>query len=117
VVGVKGKESFLVNSMESNMPCSYSLRDDCYEDIMRSCPGILEVIRNLEGEGVVVDGRHHAVQPCMGGDLKLLNGSMGLCGCSLKYPYMYCKAKKQHVLRTKSTWGGFGGLRMRTIKK
>jgi hypothetical protein len=37
VVGVKGKEGFLVNSVENNLPCSFYLRDDCYEDIMRSC--------------------------------------------------------------------------------
>jgi hypothetical protein len=44
VVGVKGKEDFLVNSVENNLPSSLYLRDDCYEDVMRSCPGIPEVM-------------------------------------------------------------------------
>jgi hypothetical protein len=74
VVGVKCKAGFLANSVENSLPCSFYLRDYCYEDIMRSCPGSLEVIRSLEAEGILVDGRHHAVQSCMGGDLKLLSG-------------------------------------------
>jgi hypothetical protein len=61
VVGAKGKEGFLVNYVENNLPCSFYLRDYCYEDIMRSCPGIPEVIRNLEAEGIMVNGRHHTV--------------------------------------------------------
>jgi hypothetical protein len=112
VVDVKGKEGFLVNSVENNLPYSFYLRDDCYEYIMPSCPGIPEVIPNLEAEGIMVDGRHYAVQSCMGGDFKLLNGWMGLCECSSKYPCIYCKARKEHLLKTKSAWGGFGGLPM-----
>jgi hypothetical protein len=76
---VNGKDGFVVNSMENNLSCSWYLSDDCYEDVMRSCPGIPEVIWNLEDEGVMVDGRHHVVRSCTGGDLKLLNGWMGLC--------------------------------------
>jgi hypothetical protein len=114
LVGVKGKEGFLVKFVENKLPCSFYHRDDYYEDIMRNCPGIPEVIRNLEVEGIMVDGRHHAVQSCMGEDLKLLNGWMGLCRCSSKYPCIYYKAKKEHVLRTKSAWDSFGRLPMRT---
>jgi hypothetical protein len=62
VVGVKDKEGFLVNSVENNLPCFFYLRDDCYEDIMRNCPGIPEVILNLEVGGIMVHGRHHAVK-------------------------------------------------------
>jgi hypothetical protein len=31
----------------------------------------LEVMQNLVAEGLIVNGRHHIVQSCMGGDLKL----------------------------------------------
>jgi hypothetical protein len=117
VVGVKGKEGFFVNYVENNMPSSFYLRDGCYEDIMRRCPGILEVIWNLEVEGIMMDGKHHAVQSCMGRDLKLLNGWMGLCGCSSKYPCIYCKARKEHLLMTKSALGGFCGQPMRTVQE
>jgi hypothetical protein len=117
MVGVKGKEGFLTNSLENNMHCSFYIRDDCYEDIMRSCPGIPEVIRNLEAEGIMVNGRHHAVQSRTGGDLKLLNGWMGLCGCSSNYPCIYCKARKEHLFMTKSAWGSSGGLPMRTVQE
>jgi hypothetical protein len=86
VVGVKGKEGFLVNSVENNMPCSFYLRDDWYEDIMRRCLGILEAMQNLVPEGLLVNGGHHIVQSCMGGDLKLLNGWLGLGGYSSMYP-------------------------------
>jgi hypothetical protein len=51
---------------------------------MRSCTGIQEVIRNLEAKGTMVNGRHHAVPSCVGGELKLVNEYIGLCGCSLK---------------------------------
>jgi hypothetical protein len=101
MVGVKGKKGFLVNYVENNLPCSFYLSDYCHEDIMRGCPGIPEVIRNLEAKGIMVDGRHHAVQSCMGGDLNLLNGWMGLCGSSSKYLCIYCKARKEHLFRTK----------------
>jgi hypothetical protein len=57
-----GMEGLLDNSVENNMPCPFYLRDDCYKDIIRSCPGIPKVIRHLEYEGIVVDGRHHVVQ-------------------------------------------------------
>jgi hypothetical protein len=53
VVGVKGNEVF-----SNNLPCSFYLRDDCYEDIMRSCPGIPEVMQNLVTEVLTVNGRH-----------------------------------------------------------
>jgi hypothetical protein len=118
VVGVKEKEGFPVISVEnSNLPCYVYLRDDCYEDAMRSRHGILEVKRDLEAEGIMVDGRHHFVQSCMGGDLKLLNGCMGLCGCSSKYTCMYCKAKKEHMFMTKSAWDGFGELPIQTVQE
>jgi hypothetical protein len=55
------------------------------------------------------------VQLCMDGDLKLPNGWMGLCGCVSKYTCIYCKARKKHLLRTNSAWGGFGELPMRTV--
>jgi hypothetical protein len=51
MVGVKGKEGFLANPVENvNMPCSFHLRDDCYEDIVRSCPGIPVVTQNMVDE-------------------------------------------------------------------
>ena len=101
MIGVKGKEDFLVNSVENNLPCSFYVLDDCYEDIMRSCPGIPEVMQNLVADGLNVNGRHHyIVHSCMGGDLKLLNGWLGLCGCSSKYPCIYCKAREEHIFRT-----------------
>jgi hypothetical protein len=103
--------------MQNTLPYSFYLCDDCYEDIMRSCPGILEAIRNLEAEGNIVDGRHHAVQSCMVGDLKLLNGWMGLCGCSSNYPCIYCKAKKGDLFRTKLALVSFGGLPMQTVQE
>jgi hypothetical protein len=117
VVGVKGKQGFLVNSVENNLPCSFYLRYGCYEDTMRSCPGVPEVIRNLEAEGIMVDGRDHAVQSCMGGYLQLLNGWIGLCGCSSKYPCIYSKARKERLFRTKSAWGGFGGVICERFRK
>jgi hypothetical protein len=49
---------------------------------MRSCRGIPKMMQTLVVEDLAVSGMHHVVQSCMGGDLKLLNGWVGLLGCS-----------------------------------
>eukprot|EP00873_Tetraselmis_striata_P043075 jgi/Tetstr1/463339/TSEL_008262.t1 len=51
VVGVKGKEGLLVNSVENNLPCAFFLRDDCYEDVMKSLPTLPQQIDTLLAEG------------------------------------------------------------------
>eukprot|EP00873_Tetraselmis_striata_P009492 jgi/Tetstr1/429756/TSEL_001932.t1 len=62
VVGVKGKEGLLVNSVENNLPCAFFLRDDCYEDVMKSLPTLPQQIDTLLAEGLMVDGKKHGVE-------------------------------------------------------
>eukprot|EP00873_Tetraselmis_striata_P035550 jgi/Tetstr1/455814/TSEL_042606.t1 len=62
VVGVKGKERLLVNSVENNLPCAFFLRDDCYEDVMKSLPTLPQHIDTLLAEGLMVDGKKHGVE-------------------------------------------------------
>jgi hypothetical protein len=47
----------------------------------------------------------------------MMIGWMELRGYSSKYPCIYCKARKEHMFRTKSTWVGFDGLTMRTVQE
>lgn len=117
VVGVKGKEGLLVNSVENNLPCAFFLRDDCYEDVMKSLPTLPQQIDTLLAEGLMVDGKKHGVEVCMGGDLKLLNGWLGLCGCSSLYPCIYCMAPKGTLHRSKAAWAAHGGLPQRFIER
>jgi hypothetical protein len=84
---------------------------------LRSFRPFAKEIQNLVVEGLMdVNGRHHIVQSCRGVDLKLLDGWLGLCGCSSKYPCIYCKARKWYLFMTKSAWDPFGGLSVRTIQ-
>eukprot|EP00873_Tetraselmis_striata_P004163 jgi/Tetstr1/424427/TSEL_001448.t1 len=62
VVGVKGKEGLLVNSVENNLPCAFFLRDDCYEDVMKTLPTLPQQIDTLLAEGLMVDGKKHGVE-------------------------------------------------------
>eukprot|EP00873_Tetraselmis_striata_P010092 jgi/Tetstr1/430356/TSEL_020171.t1 len=62
VVGVKGKEGLLVNSVENNLPCAFFLRDDCYEDVMKSLPTLPQQIDTLLAEELMVDGKKHGVE-------------------------------------------------------
>eukprot|EP00873_Tetraselmis_striata_P042217 jgi/Tetstr1/462481/TSEL_007472.t2 len=62
VVGVKGKEGLLVNSVENNLPCAFFLRDDCYEDVIKSLPILPQQIDTLLAEGLMVDGKKHGVE-------------------------------------------------------
>eukprot|EP00873_Tetraselmis_striata_P044309 jgi/Tetstr1/464573/TSEL_009329.t1 len=117
VVGVKGKERLLVNSVENNLPCAFFLRDDCYEDVMKSLPTLPQHIDTLLAEGLMVDGKKHGVEVCMGGDLKLLNGWLGLCGCSSFYQCIYCMAPKGTLHRSKAAWAAHGGLPQRFIER
>eukprot|EP00873_Tetraselmis_striata_P019481 jgi/Tetstr1/439745/TSEL_003003.t1 len=117
VVGVKGKERLLVNSVENNLPCAFFLRDDCNEDVMKSLPTLPQHIDTLLAEGLMVDGKKHGVEVCMGGDLKLLNGWLGLCGCSSFYPCIYCMAPKGTLHRSKAAWAAHGGLPQRFIER
>eukprot|EP00873_Tetraselmis_striata_P003671 jgi/Tetstr1/423935/TSEL_001417.t1 len=103
VVCVRGKENFLVNSLQNNLPCAFFRRDDCYDDIKRSCPSIHVVMQELQHSGLMVDGTNNSVQGCMGGDLKLLSNWRGLCGCSSLIPCFYCKVKKGVLHRTKAS--------------
>eukprot|EP00873_Tetraselmis_striata_P022397 jgi/Tetstr1/442661/TSEL_030755.t1 len=62
VVGVKGKEGLLVNSVENNLPCAFFLRDDCYEGVMKSLLTLPQQIDTLLAEGLMVDGKKHGVE-------------------------------------------------------
>jgi hypothetical protein len=73
---------------------------------MRSCPGILEVMRKLEVEGIMANGRHHVEQSCKGGDLKLLNGWMGLCAWVLiELPVYLLQSKEGAHVKDQVSFG------------
>eukprot|EP00873_Tetraselmis_striata_P003404 jgi/Tetstr1/423668/TSEL_014302.t1 len=74
-------------------------------------------IDTLLAEGLMVDGKKHGVEVCMGGDLKLLNGWLGLCGCSSLSPWIYCMAPKGTLHRSKAAWAAHGGLPQRFIER
>eukprot|EP00873_Tetraselmis_striata_P037488 jgi/Tetstr1/457752/TSEL_044297.t1 len=50
---LKGKEGLLVNSVENDLPCAFFLRDDCYEDVMKSLPTLPQQIDTLLAEGLM----------------------------------------------------------------
>eukprot|EP00873_Tetraselmis_striata_P002588 jgi/Tetstr1/422852/TSEL_013643.t1 len=44
----------------------------------------------LVKEGIHVNGKHYNISLTCGGDLKIPSGLLGHCGCSNKFPCIYC---------------------------
>jgi hypothetical protein len=65
--------------------CFY-MRDDCYADLLAHGRHILASMQALIDDGLVVGGCKYDVEVTLGGDMKLLNGWMGRCGCVSMYP-------------------------------
>eukprot|EP00873_Tetraselmis_striata_P001410 jgi/Tetstr1/421674/TSEL_012613.t1 len=47
-------------------------------------------LEQLQREGVHVNGKHYNIKVLAGGDMKILSGLLGHCGCSSLFPCIYC---------------------------
>jgi hypothetical protein len=69
-----------VNSTDNNLLACFYMRDKCYADLFAYVRHVPASMQALIDTGLVVDGRKDDVEVTLEGDIKLLNGWMGLCG-------------------------------------
>jgi hypothetical protein len=91
-----------VNSTDNNLLVCFYMRGDCYANMFAHGRHFPASMQALIDDGLVVDGRKYDMEVTLGGDMKLLNGWMGLCGCNSMYPAcVYCKCHESELHWTK----------------
>eukprot|EP00873_Tetraselmis_striata_P042667 jgi/Tetstr1/462931/TSEL_007879.t1 len=83
-------ESQKVNSVNNHVLLTFFLRDDCWTDLQLHASHIPDDLKQLQREGVHVNGKHYNIKVLAGGDMKILSGLLGHCGCSSLFPCIYC---------------------------
>ena len=111
------REGDQVNSPHNCVICCFYLRDDCLsflnEHAIRARDGILDLMQN----GLDYQGKHYKLVMPLGGDQKLLNGIMNLCGCSAECPCVYCETTTADLHLTKAEWANKGGIKLRDVQR
>eukprot|EP00873_Tetraselmis_striata_P044694 jgi/Tetstr1/464958/TSEL_009692.t1 len=85
----KTDESQKVNSVSNHVLLTFVLRDDGWSDLQDHASHIPDDMLQLQKEGVHV-GKHYNIKLLVGGDMKILSGLLGHCGCSSMFPCIYC---------------------------
>eukprot|EP00873_Tetraselmis_striata_P036430 jgi/Tetstr1/456694/TSEL_043395.t1 len=79
-----------VNSVNNHVLLTFFLMDDCWTDLQLHASHIPDDLEQLQREGVHVNGKHYNIKVLAGGDMKILSGLLGHCGCSSLFPCIYC---------------------------
>ena len=112
------ESSDLVNSRENMVLLCLYRKDDSYENMITHASTIRAQVNTLMEQGITVNGRHWRVRVPLGGDLKLLQALLGLCGGSSEFPCVYCKASTKQFWMSKAAWEddeSGGGLPLRSL--
>ena len=109
------ESSDLVNSRDNMVLLCLYRKDDSYENMITHASAIRAQVNTLMEQGITVNGRHWRVKVPLGGDLKLLQALLGLCGGSSEFPCVYCKASTKQFWMNKTAWKDEGGLPLRSL--
>eukprot|EP00873_Tetraselmis_striata_P028292 jgi/Tetstr1/448556/TSEL_035814.t1 len=104
VIRFDGKQN---NSPFYNLQCLMYEGDDCYDNLAFKGKATLDELEALERDGLLLgeegdeDRKHVNICLLEGGDLKYLNSSSGLNGCSSENPCPWCNVCKDHFALSK----------------
>eukprot|EP00873_Tetraselmis_striata_P041613 jgi/Tetstr1/461877/TSEL_006955.t1 len=108
-------EAHKVNTVSNHILLTFFLRDDCWVDLQAYCSHIPPELGQLVKEGINVNDKHYNISLTCGGDLKILRGLLGHCGCSSKFPCIYCLGEDGNELAMSLQQWLAAGIGMRDI--